>query len=249
LALGRKLVARRRYVLHVTEDHLRQLAENRLETRVRTEVVRHLLAACRPCLDLARKVLFPESDQELDYTGVLRRLELAGLLALNSVEVERGSARALWDSHLAHLAPGLRLMAIRHNPDLHTWGMFDLLLMEAKRVALEQPLESLDLAYAALEVTGLLSPEAYSAERIHDLRASAWACLGNTKRRAGDFAGAEEALRAAAESLEQGSGDPYEEANVLSMTASLLTDLGDLEEATDLLEDAVKLAYVCWIPR
>src|SRR5205807_7030289 len=104
----------------------------------------------------------------------------------------------LWNSHLAHLAPGLRLMAIRRNPDFHTWGMFDLLLTEAKKVAPEQPLESLDLAYAALEVTGLLSPQAYSAERIHDLRASVWAYLGNTKRRAGDFPGAEEAFCAAA---------------------------------------------------
>ena len=159
--------------------------------------------------------MLPESEQEPDYSGVLRRLELAGLLALNDVEVERGIARALWDGHLAHLAAGPRLLTIRHNPDLHTWGMSDLLLAEAKRVASEKPLASLDLAYAALAVTDLLSSPANDEERIHDLRASAWSYLGNTKRRAGDFSGAEEALRAAAESLEQGSGDPYEEANVL----------------------------------
>jgi tetratricopeptide (TPR) repeat protein len=191
---------------------------------------------------LARKVLLPESEQEPDYTGVLRRLELAGLLALNDVEVERGIARALWDSHLAHLAAGPRLLTIRHNPDLHSWGMSDLLLAEAKRVASKKPLESLDLAYAALAVTDLLSSPAYDEERIHDLRASAWSYLGNTKRRAGDFSGAEEALHAAAESLEQGSGDPCQEANVLSMTASLLTDLGELEQADDLLAKAAALA-------
>lgn len=228
--------------MHVTEDQLRQLAENRLTTGTRAEVVRHLLSACPSCLELARKALFPESEQEPDYSGVLRRLELAGLLALNDVEIERGVARALWDHHLAHLAPGPRLMAIRHNPDLHTWGTFELLLNEAKRIAPEQPLESLDLAYAAVAVVDLLSPQAYSVERIHDFRASAWTHLGNVKRRAGDFAGAEEALRIAAENLEQGSGDPYEEASVLSMTASLLTDLGDLEKAVDLLDEAVRLA-------
>ena len=228
--------------MHVTEDQLRQLAENRLSPEVRDEVARHLLAACRSCLGLARKVLFPESEEEPDYSGVLRRLELTGLLALNDVEIERGIARALWDHHLAHLAPGPRLMAIRHNPDLHTWGTYDLLLTEAKRIAPEQPLESVDLAYAALAVTNLLSAEAYSVERIHDCRASAWACLGNAKRLAGDFPGAEEALRSAAESLEQGSGDPYEEASVLSMTASILTDLGEIEEAERLLSNAALLA-------
>jgi tetratricopeptide (TPR) repeat protein len=228
--------------MHVTEDHLRQLAENRLPTEIRAAVVRHLLAACPSCLELARKVLFPELEQAPDYSAVLRRLELAGVLALNDVEVERGIARALWDHHLARLAPGPRRMAIRHNPDLHTWGTFDLLLTEAKRIAPEQPPESIDLAYAALAVTDLLSPQAYGEERICDLRASAYAWLGNAKRRVGDFPGAEEDLRAATKSLEQGSGDPYEEANVLSMTASLLTDLGELEKAADLLETAVVLA-------
>lgn len=228
--------------VHVTEEHLRQLAEDRLPAEVRAEVVHHLLTACRPCLELARKILFPESEQEPDYSDMLRRLELAGILALNDVEVERGVARALWDHHLARLAPGPRLMAIRHNPDLHTWGTFDLLLAEAKRIAPEQTLESLDLAYAALAVTDLLSPEEYGEERIHDLRASAWSLLGNVKRRAGDFPGAAEALRTAAESLEQGSGDPFEETNVLSMTASLLTDLGEFEEADRLMTDAVVIA-------
>ena len=228
--------------MHVTEDDLRQLAEDRLPAEVRAEVVRHLLTACRPCLKLARKVLFSESEQVPDYSGVLRRLELAGLLALHDVAGERRAARELWDHHLARLAPGLRRMAIRNNPDLHTWGTFELLLAEAKRVEAEQPLESLDLAYAALEVADLLAPGAYGEERIHDLRAGAWAFLGNLKRRAGDFPGAEEALRSAAESLEQGSEEPYGEANVLSMTASLLTDLGELERATDLLEDAAVLA-------
>lgn len=228
--------------MHVTEDHLRQLGENQLPADVRQKVVRHLLTACPPCIELARKVLFPELEQKPDYSGVLRRLELSAVLAWNDVAVETGVARALWHHHLARLAPGPRLMAIRHNPDLHTWGAFDLLLSEAKRISREQPLDSLDLAYAALTVTDLLSPEAYGEERIHDLRASAWALLGNLKRLAGDFGGAEEALIAAAMHVDQGAGDSYEEANVLSMTASLLTDMGQLEEAADLLDDAVVLA-------
>ena len=228
--------------MHVTETHLRQLAEDRLPADERQSVVRHLLTACPSCLDLARKVLFPEWEQKLDYSGVLRRLELSAVLAWNDVTVETGVARALWDHHVARLAPGPRLMAIRNNPDLHTWGMFDLLLTEAKRLSAEKPLESLDLAYAALAIADLLSPAVYSEERIHDLRASGWALLGNLKRLASDFAGAQEALRAAALAMDQGTGDPYETINVLSMTASLITDLGQFEEAADLLEEAATLA-------
>lgn len=132
--------------MHVTEDHLRLLGENRLPADVRQKIVRHLLTACPPCIELARKILFPELEQKPDYSGVLRRLELSAVLAWNDVAVETGVARALWDHHLARLAPGPRLMAIRHNPDLHTWGMFDLLLSEARRLSREQPLDSLDLA-------------------------------------------------------------------------------------------------------
>lgn len=228
--------------MHVTEDHLRQLGEDRLPAGERQRVVRHLLTACPACLEQARKVLFPEHGQTPDYSGVLRRLGLSAVLAWNDVAVETGVARALWDRHLVRLPPGPRLMAIRNNPDLHTWGMFDLLLTEAKRLPADKPLESLDLAYAALSVTDLLPPGSYSEERIQDLRASAWALLGNLKRLAGDFAGAREALHAAAEAMKKGTEDPYETANVLSMTASLLTDLGQLEEAADLLQDAAALA-------
>jgi tetratricopeptide (TPR) repeat protein len=228
--------------MHVTEEHLRQLAENRLPVTVRARVVRHLLTACRPCLELARRVLFPELEEVPDYSGVLRRLELAGVLALEDVAVERRVARELWDHHLARLAPGPRRMAIRSNPDLHTWGTFEQLLDEARKIEAGQPLESLDLTHDALAVADLLAPESYGEDHVHDLRAEAWAFLGNLKRRAGDFSGAEEALRAAVESLERGSEDPYLETNVLSMTASLLTDLGELEKAADLLEGASLLA-------
>jgi tetratricopeptide (TPR) repeat protein len=133
-------------------------------------------------------------------------------------------------------------MALRNNPDLQTWGTFDLLLAEAKRITLERPVDAVDLAYAALTVADLLDPHAYGDERIHDLKACAWATLANAKRLAGDFPGAGEAVRTAAEMVEKGTGDPYEEANVLSLTASLLTDLGDFKRATSLLDEAAVLA-------
>jgi tetratricopeptide (TPR) repeat protein len=230
--------------VHVSEDQLRDLGEDRLSMDDLRRVVRHLLTACPSCLALARRVLVPELESRADYDGVLRRLGLAWVLARNDVEVEKGIARALWEGHLARLEPGRRLMAIRRNPDLQTWGTFDLLAGESKRIALERPVEAVDLAYAALAVTDLLDPRAYGEERIQDYRASAWAVLANAKRLAGDFPGAREALRTAAAKVDEGTGDPYEEANVLSMTASLLTDLGEFEKAVDILDRAVVLVRI-----
>ena len=228
--------------MHLTEFQLRQLAEGKLSAEERKTAVRHLLMKCSPCLDLARKILLPEAESEPDYSDVLRRLDLSLLLAKNDVEVERGRARVLWNDHLSALAPGPRLVAIRSNPDLQTWGTLDLLLREAKRITLERPLDAVDLAYAALAVADLLDPCAYGEERIYDYRSGGWAALGNAKRMAGDFPGAGEALQTAAQMVELGTGDPYEEANVLSLTASLLTDLGDFKNAVSLLNDAAVLA-------
>lgn len=228
--------------MHLTETQLRQLAGDELSVEERRAAVRHLLTRCRPCFDLARRILFPEMESEPDYSGVLRRLDLSLVLAKNDVEVERDRARALWDDPLSALAPGPRLMAIRSNPDLQTWGIFDLLLAEAKRITVERPVDAMDLAYAALAITDLLDPHAHSEERIHDFRASAWAAIANAKRLAGDFPGAGEAVQAATEALELGTGDPYDEANVLSMTASVLTELGELERAAEILDKALPIA-------
>jgi tetratricopeptide (TPR) repeat protein len=228
--------------VHLTEIQLQKLAEDRLPPEERREAVRHLLTRCRSCLDLARQVLYPDLGDEPDYSAVLRRLELGLVLGINDVEVERDRAQAFWDGHLAALDPGRRLMALRSNPDLQTWGIFDLLLGEAKRITQERPVDAVDLAYAALTVTDHLDPQGYGPERIQDYRAGAWAALANAKRLAGDFPGAGEALRNATDRVEQGTGDPYENINVLSMTASLLTDLGDFEKAADLLQRALALA-------
>lgn len=64
-------------------------------------------------------------------------------------------------------------------------------------------------------------------ERINDFRAGALAALGNAKRLASDFSGAGEAFREARSALQEGTGDPLEEARLISLEASLLNDLGE----------------------
>ncbi len=62
-----------------------------------------------------RYILFPEMESEPDYSGLLRRLDLALVLAKNDVEVERGIARELWDGHLSRLGPGRERIATCKN--------------------------------------------------------------------------------------------------------------------------------------
>jgi tetratricopeptide (TPR) repeat protein len=191
---------------------------------------------------LTRQTLFPENPGFDDYSAVLRRAERAFVMLRQRTEVERLDAELLWDRLLVHLDGGQRLRAVRDNPFCRTWGMFALLLQKAKEAAPEDSFEAADLAQAALLVAESLPADRYGEPHVCDFQAAAQATLGNIKRLLGDFAGAQVHLRDGFELIENGSGDPYEEINLLSIQASLWTDVGELEEASGLLRDAVRLA-------
>lgn len=225
---------------HVRAEQLRHLICGELPSEEKRSVVRHLLAGCEPCLALARSLVFP--GPEADYSAVLRRLELAGMLACNDVEVERRLGDELWERILKPLDAGGRLLAVRSDSRLRIWGLHERVLREAAVSMRREPVEAADLAHLALAVAESLDPGVYGEERIQDLRAGAWTALGNAKRLAGDFPGAREALDAAQQALALGSGDLLEEANLISIRASIQNDLGDSKTATKALGRAIRLA-------
>lgn len=69
-----------------------------------------------------------------------------------------------------------------------------------------------------------------------DLQARAWAELGNARRVADDFPGAESDLARAMAKAERGSGDPRLLAHLMDLTASLYKDQRRFEEARLLLD-------------
>jgi tetratricopeptide (TPR) repeat protein len=86
-----------------------------------------------------------------------------------------------------------------------------------------------------------LDPAALDEKRIADLKAAAWAALGNAKRIAEDFEGARKAFNEAWRNLESGTGDPMEEARLMSLEASYMKDVGEFELAESSLEEALHL--------
>jgi tetratricopeptide (TPR) repeat protein len=225
---------------HVEAVQLAGLAGGEMGLEERRRVVRHLLSGCEACLALARRCFFP--GEEADAAAVLRRLELAGVLAWNEVEVERRHGAEVWERVLRRLDAGGRLLAVRNDPRLRVWGVYERVLREAGLVLRSEPVEAADLAHLALAVADSLDPASYGEERIQDYRAAAWSAVGNAKRLAGDFPGAQAALEAAGTALARGTRDPLEMANSVSIRASLQADLGDLEGATKTLQRAVRLA-------
>lgn len=122
-----------------------------------------------------------------------------------------------------------------------TWGLFELLVDRAQEAGVQEPVRARELAGLALRVGEVLSPFRYRRELVEDLRARAWAYLGNACRLTSDLRGAAEAFAAAEEHLQRGTGDPVERAIVLDRRASLERDLRRFGEARATLEKAVGL--------
>jgi len=225
---------------HASRQQIENLVAQKLPPEEKQRIVRHLLSGCKPCVELVRSSICP-GDEEPDYDAIIRRLELAYVVAQNEVQVERRMADELWPK-LQSQPPERRLFIIKNIDDYRTWGMYERVVEQTKTVARNDPLQAVDLAHLALAITELLDKDAYGRERICDFQAGAYTALGNAKRIVGDFTGAESALKVAKDLLDRGTGDPYEKAYLLSIHSSLRADLGYLEEAAEILSRGIKHA-------
>ncbi|HEX4959874.1 MAG TPA: tetratricopeptide repeat protein [Thermoanaerobaculia bacterium] len=122
---------------------------------------------------------------------------------------------------------------------LHGWPLCEALMRKSFEARFRDPETMLILAYQAAGVAEHTSPEKYepSPGFVFDLRARAFAELGNAYRVNDRFPEAETAFRRARAFLVQGSsGDLLLEARVLDLEASLRNDQGRLEDAIGLLD-------------
>jgi len=117
----------------------------------------------------------------------------------------------------------------------------ELLIEQSFAVGFEEPERAVELAELALLLADQLDAEYYGRPVVQDLRARAWAHLGNARRIGSDLPGAEQAMGCAEALLDQGSADPLEEARVLDFRVSLLSDQGWFEEAAGLLNAVIAI--------
>jgi tetratricopeptide (TPR) repeat protein len=239
---------------HVSRELMQRFFRSELSRRDTQEVVRHLMHQCERCLEVAVEIgaeegfvyqegdfqsaLFPEDAER--YNHVFLRL----LGSVDEVQLELARERlrgiGLWHALEKH-EQDRRLAMIRQDPRMHTWGLYDRLLEKCREMGFRAPAYAIEIAHLALAVVETLDPARYGAARIADFRAEALAALGNARRLASDFAGAESAFRYAREELSQGTGDLMEEAHLISLEASLLKDLGEFEQAVGVLDRAATI--------
>lgn len=160
-----------------------------------------------------------------------RRETLRGVLrALGDVLVATSETAA---ARLLSQPEHRRRALIRDDPRLHTLGLCELLEARCRAAWLEDPDEAVENAKLAVLIAQRLSPEAYGARRLEDVRAVAWVHLGTSFRLA-----SQEGWSEVAEGTEPGDPDVYPTGTV---GVSVLRDggrLGTVESALRETRDA-----------
>ncbi len=224
--------------IHPSEERLEELF---LSTgSERQELVQHLIQ-CAPCrerlLRLPRPGTAGSRYSALDYAQAFDAAAstLCGQAAALACERDAAVERI---SELTAAGPAEREALLREER-YQTWGLFELLVDRSQEASVEDPLWAQELASLALRLSDLLSRTLYRPELLEDLRARAWAYLGNARRLTSDLQSASEAFAAAEECLRKGTGDPIERAIVLDRRASLERDQRRFDAARATLERAV----------
>jgi tetratricopeptide (TPR) repeat protein len=189
-----------------------------------------------PTAELPEDPPYAENPEEAAWSKVFAKIEARHAL----ISEERANAPRLVSELMRHSQPE-RIALLHSGVRFKTWALCELLIEESFRVGFSDLSAALELAQIALQAAEQLDAQYYGASVVQDLRARAWAYLGNARRINYDLTGAEQALNIAERLVEQGSADPLEEARILDLRASLLSDQGWLEEAADLLDSVIDI--------
>src|SRR5215213_2148161 len=183
---------------------------------------------------VGRKALNGPASDDYD-AAIARALSRVQVWEVN-YERERAEAVGLVQELLGHSSERRELIACNCSR-FHTWGVYERLIAESWDQTLVSPEQAESLATLAIRVSDHLNA-AYRTVAINDLRARAWAYIGNVRRTRADLEGAGEAFRQAHTHLCKGTGDPVELAMFFDLYASLLRAQRHFQLAMGLLQRA-----------
>jgi len=212
---------------HLSLETLAKWLAGRLEhDAVLQHIVPHLVATCPVCRERYEQIrlLKREAGHEDEEVGVVEWREAPELLRC-----------------LEELPFPERHQRVEEDESLHTWGLCQLLLLRSREAISEDPALALSRAELALSVSRHLG-DAYDPGWVLDLRARAYAALGNALRVLSELCAAEAAFREAASCLSRsGTGNGWAKAEVLDLESSLRQDQRRFEESEGLLDAALAL--------
>lgn len=229
---------------HVERELLDRFLRGEAAREEVRQVVRHLLSGCPRCLESALRVgpySGASGGRELgDYDEAFQRALEFATAQEQRLAVEKLRGWGQWAA-LAPLQPQMRFAVVESDTRYQNWGLY-VRLLEASRLYMRtEPAEAVDIVRLAIVVAEHLDPEVGGAKQVADLRAAAWADLGNVKRLASDFEGSRRAFNEAWRISEEGTGEPVEVAYILSLESAYMRDMGEFETAEAALEEALEL--------
>jgi tetratricopeptide (TPR) repeat protein len=231
---------------HLGKGEIEAFLAGRSSPEDRDRLLKHLLTRCEWCLRLFKNMAVPLLEDEPwahadevpedAYDAPLARAAAgAHQFAMRwRKESERlARAKALVDK-AGGLGEGFPL---RQAQSLHGWPLCEALLSRSFEERYRDPKKMLRLAYDAARVAEHTPAEKYkpSPGFVMDLRARAFAELGNARRINDQFAEAERDFSRARAFLAEGTGDFLLEARVLDLEASLCSSQGRFEDAISVL--------------
>jgi tetratricopeptide (TPR) repeat protein len=208
------------------ETVARWLAGELSHEQVVRELAPHFLGSCPACRELRKEIdrLLAESGHWDEAVAVVETREAPGLLVL-----------------LGEGPHEERMRRAEEVEELHTWGICQLLLKKVREQVFSDPALAVETAHLAVRLAGHLG-NTYHPDWVLELRARAFAHLGNARRVLGELKGAEDAFLLTDECLQaSGLRNALTEAEVLSLKASLRLDQGRFTEAQELLDRALPL--------
>ena len=216
---------------HPTPDELARFVAGTLSRPESMGLVRHLLRGCPECaLALARRGgLRPVEVPENAYEGVVTSAAVKAARAAAS----RQEAVTI----LTSLLLGERSWTGLSSPEmakLRGLPRVKALLEAGRSLRHQDPQATLRFAGLARCAADRLSPKEFGEKAVADLRALAWAELGNAYRICDDLAGASRAINRAVYWSHRGSRSSLLLARIADLLASLLAAQGRFPEALEL---------------
>jgi len=218
---------------HLTPETLRLLLA-RDSTEEENRALLHQFAVCPACNAVGGYILDLYEQGALD-------------LHFCTVDIELAQSRAeapILFAKLERFAFPIQQGLVRDTQQFRSWGLCEFLCNASRRTAAHDAGRAVELAELAVTVASLLE-EWQPAERawLYELRAYAWAHLGNARRVLGELRSADKAFEQADlawETAEPDVGDVLGyAAHIFALKASLRREERRFEEALSLTDQAL----------
>lgn len=217
-------------------DDLVTLLQSEIGPAERRKTVRRLLARTeRPMARASNLQGDPAPAEAVQYeeVGEIRLSDRARVLLREHADVPELLLR------LEGLPPAERMARVRTDRALQSCPLCQRLIESSHDLVYADIPRAEELAELAVAVSQELDTHRYGTGLVNDLKARAWACLGEVLRNQADLHAADGALAVAEALLAIGTGDVFEEARLFELKALVRRDQRRIDEAHGLLDDVI----------